>query len=174
MRMPSLYIVCMLFTLGISQVSMGQSFEKGDIIVNAGIGLGTTFSFGFGGLGLPLGGGVEVGITDAIGIGGEVGFVSGRNITVFYIGPKGYYHFNELLNIDNDALDIYGGLAIYYRNFNIKGFSGIPGFGAFGLSSGITVGFHIGGRYYFTDKFGVNAELGNSYGWLKLGVCLKF
>jgi hypothetical protein len=168
--MKKVILVCISIALGLSlsQHAHAQVYEKGDVIINAGIGLGTTFSFGPGGLGIPFGGGAEFAITDVIGVGGEFGFLSGSGITVFYIGPKGYYHFNELLNIENEALDVYGGLALFYRNFSFSGFGG------FGLGSGIVPGFHVGGRYYFSEKFGVMAELGNSYGWLKLGVCLKF
>lgn len=170
--MKTITLWCFLLAFGISltQHTYAQSFVKGDVIINAGIGLGTTFSYGLGGLGLPLGGGVEFAITDAIGVGGETGILSGSGLTVFYIGPKGYYHFNEILNISSDELDVYGGLALYYRHFNFKGFGG---FGGFGLGSGIAPAFHVGGRYYFSEKFGVNAELGNSYGWLKLGACLR-
>lgn len=160
----TLFIGC--FICGISDSTYSQSFQKGDLIANAGIGLGSTFAF-TGGLGLPLGGGVEFGVTDAIGVGGEIGFVSGGGLTAIYVGPKGYYHFNELLNIENEKLDVYAGLSLYYRHFSYSGFS-------FGIGSGIYPGFHIGGRYYFSDNFGVTAELGNSYGWLKAGICLKF
>lgn len=146
--------------------SNAQSFQKGDVIVNAGIGLGATFAF-TSGLGLPLGGGIEFAITEAIGVGGDIGFVSGSGLTALYVGPKGYYHFNELLNIENDQLDIYAGIGLYYRHFSYSGFT-------FGIGNGIYPGFHIGGRYYFSDNFGVNAELGNSYGWFKAGICLKF
>lgn len=152
-----------------SQTSIAQeanaSFQQGDVIINAGIGLGTTFAF-TGTLGIPFGGGVEYGITDAIGVGGFTGFASGGGLSVFYIGGKGSYHFNELLNIDNEMLDVYAGLSIYYRNFSYSGFN-------FGIGSGIQPGFHVGGRYYFSEKFGVQAELGNSYGWLTAGVVFK-
>ncbi|NND08873.1 MAG: hypothetical protein HKN87_21075 [Saprospiraceae bacterium] len=142
-----------------------QIFQKGDIVAHAGIGLGSTYSFG--GLGLPLGGGVEFGVTDNIGVGGDVGFVSASGLTIFYIGPKGYYHFNDLLNLDSEELDVYGGISILYRNFSV-------GDGIFGVTaSGIYPGFHVGGRYFFSENLGAYAELGNSYGWLKVGVCLK-
>lgn len=166
--MKKLTFTLLIVILGIGIVHSqdeGFAFREGDIIANVGIGLGSTFSFA--GLGLPLGGGVEYGITDAIGVGGEIGFVSGGGLTALYIGPKGYYHFNELLDIENEKLDLYAGLSIYYRHFSYSGFS-------FGIGSGIYPGFHIGGRYYFSDNFGAYAELGNSYGWLKAGVCLKF
>lgn len=143
----------------------GYAFQEGDLVLNAGIGLGTTFTFA-GTLGLPFGAGVEYGVTDAIGVGGFVGYASGGGLSVFYIGAKGSYHFNELLNLDNDQLDLYGGLSIYYRNFSVTGIN-------FGIGSGIQPGFHIGGRYYFSETFGAYAELGNSYGWLTAGVVFK-
>lgn len=149
----------------------GYAFQKSDVVINAGIGLGTTFAF-TGSLGLPFGGGVEYGITDGIGVGGFVGYASGGDLSVFYIGGKGSYHFNELLNIKNENLDLYAGLGIYYRKFSFSGFDFGLGSG-FGFGSGIRPGFHIGGRYYFSEKFGVQAELGNSYGWLTAGVVLK-
>lgn len=153
-----------------SQTTVAQdvntSFQEGDLIINAGIGLGTTFSYS-GTLGLPLGGGVEYGITDAIGVGGEAGFASGGGLSVFYIGAKGSYHFNDLLKIEDEKWDVYGGLGLYYRSFTVSGIN-------FGLGSGITAGIHAGARYYFSDKFGVYAELGNSYAWLKAGVVFKF
>lgn len=158
-------IIGMTFYSSQTHAQDGYPFGEGDIIINAGIGLGTTFSYG-GSLGLPFGGSVEYGITDVIGVGGETGFSSGSGLSVFYIGAKGSYHFNELLNIDNEQLDLYGGLGLFYRNFSVSGIS-------FGISSGIYPAFHLGGRYYFSEKFGVHAELGNTYGWLKAGVTFK-
>lgn len=169
--MKKLYILLIALSgvVFCSQTSIAQdvntSFQEGDIVINVGVGLGTTFSFG-GTLGLPLGGGVEYGITDAIGIGGDVGFASGDGLSVFYIGAKGSYHFNDLLKIEDSKWDVYGGLGIYYRSFNVSGIN-------FGIGSGITAGIHAGARYYFSDSFGVYAELGNSYAWLKAGVVLK-
>ncbi|MBY5959977.1 hypothetical protein KUV50_17635 [Membranicola marinus] len=169
--MKKLYFTFIALTsfLFLSQSTMAQdvntSFQEGDVVINAGLGLGTTFAF-TGSLGIPLGGGVEYGITDAIGVGGEAGFASGGGLTVFYIGAKGSYHFNDLFNIEDEAWDVYGGLGLYYRSFNVSGIN-------FGLGSGITAGIHAGARYYFSDSFGVYAELGNSYAWLKAGVVLK-
>lgn len=158
---PILFIIAVCFSYQIH----AQTFQQGDIIAYAGIGLGSTYSFA--GLGLPLGGGVEFGVTDAIGVGGEVGFVSTSGLTIFYIGPKGYYHLNDLLNIDSEELDVYGGISILYRNFSV-------GTGVFGVSaSGIYPGFHVGGRYYFSENLGAYAELGNSYSWFRVGISLK-
>lgn len=148
-----------------AQAQEGYAFQESDLVLNAGIGLGTTFTFA-GSLGLPFGAGLEYGITDAIGVGGFAGYASGGGLSVLYIGAKGSYHFNELLELDNDMLDLYAGLSIYYRNFSVSGIN-------FGIGSGIQPGFHLGGRYYFSETFGAYAELGNSFGWLTAGVVFK-
>ena len=148
-----------------ADAQVGYAFQESDLVINAGIGLGTTFSFA-GSLGLPFGASVEYGITDAIGVGGFAGYASGGGLNVLYVGAKGSYHFNELLNLENDMLDLYAGLSLYYRNFSYSGIN-------FGVASGIQLGFHIGGRYYFSDSFGVYGELGNSFGWLTVGVAFK-
>src|SRR5680860_481534 len=122
--MKNLYIILIVLSglLYFSQdisAQEGYAFQQGDVVINAGIGLGTTFAF-TGTLGLPFGGGVEYGITDAIGVGGDIGFLSGNNINVLYITAKGSYHFNELLNIEDNKWDIYGGLSLHYRNFSFS------------------------------------------------------
>jgi hypothetical protein len=117
-----------------------QSFQEGDIVINGGIGLGYTYST-VAGLGLPFGGGLEYGVADletgSIGVGGQVGYVGGDSFNILYIGAKGSYHFNELLEVENDDLDVYGGISIFYRNFNTTGTR--DDFG-----SGIVPGFHVG------------------------------
>ncbi len=159
-----LLFICTLLTLTFCQVGYSQVFEKGNVILNAGIGLGSTFTFA--GLGLPIGGGAEFGITDAIGVGGEIGFVSASGLSILYVGPKGYYHLNDILKLESDELDIYGGVSILYRSFSFKEVS-------FAFSSGLYPGIFAGGRYYFSENVAAYAELGNSYSWFKVGACLK-
>lgn len=150
-------------------------FQEGDLVINAGIGLGATYSTfgGGGGLGLPLGAGAEYGVADLetgiIGVGGDFGFISGSGVNVLYIGAKGSYHFNELLELGNNALDLYGGLGLYYRNYSFSGPAGTFG----NIGSGIVPAFHLGARYYFTEQLGAYAELGNNWGWLNIGVAFK-
>lgn len=167
--MKKIYVFLLVFAgffLG-TQKSEAQSFvlDEGDIIVNAGIGLGHTFSWA--GLGLPLGASLEYGIKENIGVGGDIGFVSGSGLTYLVIGAKGSYHFNELFKINDDTWDIYGGLGLYYQNYSFSGVTGT-------FSSGIHLGIHAGARYFFSDSFGVFAELGNTLGWAKVGVSFKF
>lgn len=169
--------VCFLFGILLS-VSLNASaqttedvqyFQKGDMVINAGLGMGSTYSWAAG-LNMPFGGGLEYGVTDlevgSIGVGGDLGFISGSGLTITYIGAKGSYHFNEMLEVEDENLDLYGGLGIYYRNFSYDGI------GSFN-NSGAYAGFHVGGRYYFADNIGGYAELGNNWGWLNLGVVYR-
>lgn len=161
-------LVGLLLTYSMSV--QAQPFQEGDLVINGGIGVGTTYSWGAGSLGLPIGGGVEYGITDvevgSIGVGGDFGFVSGNGLTITYIGGKGSYHFNELFELENEDVDLYGGLGIYYRSFSWDN--------NFGSSAdGMVAGFHLGGRYYFADNLGGYAELGNNWAWLNFGVVYK-
>ncbi len=160
-------VLCIGFMIFVQSNANAQTFKEGDLIVDAGIGLGSTYSWS--GLGLPLGAGLEYGMTNlevgSIGIGGNIGFVSGNNLTIFYIGGRGSYHFNELLELEDDKVDLYAGLGIYYRNFN---YSGGRSFG-----SGLIGSFHAGGRYYFSENLAGFAELGNNWAWLNVGIALK-
>gem|GEM_PF-564806 len=81
---------------------------------------------------------------------------------IFPIGMIANFHFYQLIadktgkEIHADKLDIYGGVSLgsgvamlFYR----EGVSNR-------LSAIIFGGVHAGARYYFTDKFGVNLEVG--------------
>lgn len=165
-KISSLLFSLTLLLFFTTEAKSQNAFAEGDIIVNAGIGLGTVVSFA--GSGIGIGGGVEYGVTDDIGVGAEVGFSSGSGVSQFAIAVKGSYHFNRLLDISGDELDFYAGLGLNYRSWSFDNdFIG----GTFANTA--YLGFHAGARYYFTDNLAGWAELGNSFGWLKLGVSLK-
>lgn len=144
--------------------------QEGDIVINGGVGFGTTFTTFGAGFGLPFGAGVEYGITDletgSIGLGGDFGISSGSGVTMTTFGARGSYYFNDLFDVENPDLDIYSGLGLYYRNFSVSGMSGNWG-------TGVYAAFHAGVRYYFADNIGGFAEVGNNWGWLNLGVAIK-
>lgn len=158
-----------MLSLAFTINSQAQNFEEGDLVINAGIGLGTTFATYGGGFGLPLGGGVEYGITSletgTIGIGGDVGYVGGSGVSMTTFGVRGSYYLTEVFDIENEKLDLYAGLGIYYRNFSFSGFGN--------WGSGVYPAFHAGARYYFADNIGGFVELGNNWGWLNAGLTIK-
>ena len=69
---------------------------------------------------------------------------------VLTIGVRGSYHFNELLNLDNDKIDLYAGLGLGYRNISWN-YNGV------GLSlihiCGIVAGFAGMAGYYVRQLF---------------------
>ena len=170
--LSSLFVVALLAF--ISEGAMAQAYEKGDKLLNVGVGLGT---YGAGGIG--LGGSFEYGIHEAISVGVLGGYSgrsnylgSGTRWSVLTIGVRGSYHFNELLNLDNDQIDLYAGVGLGYRNisWNYNGVGLGNGYG----SGGILFLGHIGGRYYLKPNLGIFAELGSSFGVLQAGVAFKF
>ena len=150
---------------------------KGTNYLNAGIGLRT---FGLSGTGgLPITASFEHGFTDKISAGGYVGFVQRKfahdwKYTYFVIGARGSYHFSELLNIQNEKLDVYGGASLYYRGYKLK--YGDDEISELYDTNGGTVGLalHAAARYMFKDNLGAYAELGYGVSPLQLGVTLKF
>lgn len=139
--------------------------SKGQLQLNAGFGLSSW--------GLPVYVGLDYGVHPDITIGGEVSFRShkdnGFGTSVFGISANGNYHFNTILNIPK-TWDFYAGLNLGYFIWNTD--AGYSGSG----SSGIGLGAQIGGRYYFSDNFGINLEFGggNAFSGGKFGISYKF
>jgi opacity protein-like surface antigen len=119
-------------------------------------------------------------ITENISIGGFIGAYSARyelpniffvdedhiNYSFFNIGALGNYHF-----VNNDQWNVYAGATLGYLSINlsndlIEGAADIR-------SSGIAFGIQGGARYFFSDNFAANAQLGYGLAILSLGVTYK-
>lgn len=169
-------IIILLSALVVSQQAFAQ-YKKGDKLLNAGIGLGAYY-----GGGVPIGASLEFGVTDEISVGPMIDFYSwGYNFggykwryTFVPIGVRGSYHVNELLNLDNDKLDLYGGLGLGYYISKYSDNSGYVGSYNNAYGSRVFLNAHVGGRYYFKPNLGGFAELGYGVSTLKLGIALKF
>ncbi len=154
-----------------------QSYQKGDNLLSAGLGLGA-YTAG----GIPIGISYERGITDEISVGGSVdyaryGYRSGGykwNYTFIYVGARGSYHFGNLLNLGNDKIDPYAGISLGFRSASYHDNTGYNGDYYSPYGSGVFLGIHIGGRYMFSEKFGAYGEVGYGVAALKLGVTAKF
>ena len=152
-------------------------YQKGDKLLNAGIGLSSYY-----GGGLPIGASFEVGITDEISVGAQIDFYTwGYNFggykwryTFVPVAVRGSYHVNELLNLNNEKLDLYGGLALGYYISSFKDNSGYSGLYNNAYGNQVLFGVHLGGRYYFKPNLGAFAEVGYGVSALKLGVTFKF
>jgi hypothetical protein len=149
-------------------LTANAQFDKGDKILNAGLNLGGHYGGGIG-----AGASLEVGITDFIGVGGQLDFVtwsSGLNYNFVTVAGRGAYHFGKHF-ITEEKLDLYGGVALGYRIANHKN-----DFGWLGTvyGSGFHFGPFAGARYYFKPAMGVFGEVGWNASPLKVGVSFKF
>jgi len=115
----------------------------------------------FGGLGTGLYFGMEFPVASAI----TVGFQGNTDYEFkkFVIAAKGNYYFDELFGVTPDW-DVYAGLNAGWRIDNHDN----------GDGDGFAWGVHIGGRWFWSDKWGLNAEFGGGSGVLGgLGVTMK-
>ncbi len=141
--------------------AFSSGYDKGDKLLNAGVGL-SSYYYGF-----PVGLSYEtgVGIDDNITIGGQFDFNTGNygsyyyndRYTAFYVGARASYHVNELLKIKSEKIDLYAGVGIGFKRFRWKDSSYIYDYYGGG---NIFFNYFVGGRYYFSDKFGAFVELG--------------
>ncbi len=135
---------------------------------NAGIGLSEW--------GVPIYFGLDYSVHEDITVGGEFSYRSYREHwnngyyrhNVIGISGNGNYHFNTLLDIPQEW-DFYAGLNLGFYIWN----SPNDYYGS--RSTGVGLGLQIGGRYYFSDKFGINLEFGggNAFSGGKFGVSIK-
>jgi len=175
---PKIFVVFLTlfgFSRGVS--AQDEAFNKGDMIINVGVGLGTYISDK--GLSMtvpPISASFEYSVVDlfdgrgGIGFGGYACYLLRKssdlnmNVGDFIIGPRGLFHYQFV-----DHLDTYAGFLIGYdvvsfnksENLNLSG-------------SGFSPAFFVGARYYFTDHIAVWGELGYGVSPLQLGLAYKF
>lgn len=136
--------------------------------VNLGVGLSDW--------GIPFYLGLDYSVHKDITIGGEFSYRSYRenwkdhyyHHGIMGFSGNGNYHFNSLLNIPQNW-DFYAGLNIgFYVWTSSDTYDGKHG-------SGLGLGAQIGGRYYFTEKIGINLEFGggNTFSGGKFGISIK-
>jgi len=180
-------LVIFLTLFGFSWNGSAQTdvFTKGDMVIDAGVGIGTyinhdtnlnTFSMTI----PPIAGSFEYCILDrlidgegSIGIGGYLSYIlfrgkdkftreNGFNVGDLVIGPRGLFHYQFV-----DNLDTYAGVMIGYDIVSFSQPNGTAG-------SKFCPAIFVGARYYFTNNFGVCGELGYGVSPLQLGFTYKF
>ncbi len=161
--------IFILFTLtAFINLNAQNSLPKGKAQLNIGL--------GFSNWGVPVYGGVDFGIDKDITLGFEVSARRYKekyrsnfyNHSIIGISGNGNYHFNRVLNIPK-KFDFYAGINIGFYNWSSP--NNYPG----NYNSGLGLGAQIGGRYYFTNKAGLNMEFGsgNAFSGGKIGLTFK-
>lgn len=135
-------------TVAFAQAPLG----KGGKQLNAGL--------GFSNWGVPIYVGLDFGVHPDITVGPQIsfqnyGYTAGgtkykQNLTV--IGFNGNYHFNNLLDMPSQW-NLYAGLTMGYYIWQDNDFTGAE-------TSGLGLYAQVGGRYFFSDNFGVNLQFG--------------
>ena len=161
-------VLTFILVLIASFVFAQSPVSKGESQINLGVGLSSW--------GVPVYIGFDYGVHPDITLGAEASFRSyndnWRNNkyrhTVIGIQGNANYHFNTILNIPS-PWDFYAGLNLgFYSWISPKDYEGSH-------TSGIGLGAQIGGRYYFSNRVGVNLEFGggNAFSGGKFGITIK-
>lgn len=160
-----LALLCMFFFGAKAQ----SPLEKGGFQLNAGVGTS--------GWGIPVYVGIDYGIHEDITLGAELSYRSDSHSYVSYkyktsvigIEANGNFHFDRILKIPS-KWDLYAGANVNYYIWNYDNElykqSG---------DSELGIGGQVGGRYFFTDRFGINLELKatNATNGAKFGITYK-
>jgi hypothetical protein len=153
---------------------------KGQIDVNAGVGLLRTIYGTHTTTVPPISLSAEYGISDKISVGGYLAYTATKDYlwlddndfarySFTIIGARGSYHFNI-----TDKLDTYGGLMLGYAVASSKIESDNIYLDDFAVAaSGLALSAHVGARYNFTENMGAFAELGYGVSVLNVGVTFK-
>lgn len=159
------------------QDASAQEIQKGNFLINAGLGFGYYYA---GGVSLNVNG--EYSVTDELGVGGyfaytrwdnNVGFGYDYNYTFIDLGARASYHFARIFKVKNKKFDPYAGafLGFVTSSYDYDG----PGNNNYRdtYDGGLRTGIHAGARYYFTDTFAGYGELGIGLSPLVLGLTWK-
>ncbi len=169
MKRNKLFFIASVLLL-LSATAFGQSpLPLGKSQLNVGLGLSDW--------GVPIYIGLDHSVHNDITIGGELSYraYSDNWRSIYYqhnilgLSGNGNYHFNSLIGIPRNW-DFYAGL-----NLGFYIWSSSPDTYGGSHSSGLGLGAQVGGRYYFTNKVGVNLEFGggNAFSGGKFGLTIK-
>jgi outer membrane immunogenic protein len=161
-------VILIVLLFSTSKVYSQSPLPVGSSQFNAGL--------GFSGWGIPVYGGMDFSVHEDITVGFELSFRSyssrwqNNRYRHSIMGASGNanYHFNSLLNIPQEW-GFYAGLNVgFYVWSSPSRYEGSH-------ASGLGIGGQVGGRYYFTDRTGINLEFGggNAFSSGKIGISYK-
>lgn len=166
-----------------------STFNEGDIVINAGVGFGSTIYSGrFYTIQVPpisvsgeyalIEDFIEEGIT--LGVGGFIGYSRSRfragprgpneygwryNYTI--IGVRGALHYPLI-----DDLDTYAGAMLSINSLSSAAFGNVPP-ELSPASSGIGLSLFVGGRYWFKENIAAMGEFGWGVTFANIGIAIK-
>lgn len=173
--MKKIYSLLLIAFLMLTVSLEAQTFQKGDLGLNVGIGLGYR--------GFPIEVSATYGIVDDLfNVDGLTMSVGGYLGLSFFAGTE-FYNWTWHTYAGTRILPAVRVLAHYTFFDKLEVFAG-PALGVtlnrsssfFGYDEGFNVYGSIaaGAKYYFTENFGVYAETGYSIGYFMVGATFKF
>ena len=139
-----------LFVSGIYAQEGQAPLSKGDMQLNMGLGFGTW--------GLPIYAGMDFAVHDDVTVGPEISVIFDSNTVYFGAVGRGDYHFNRIIGIPSEW-DFYAGASAGFRA---------------GQDFNALFGVQVGGRWYWSEKWALNVELGGgSFFGGHIGVSMK-
>ena len=175
--MKKIIFLCVLCGLMLGAVPPAQAEKPvepvslGTWVLNAGIGAsGYSYGDDLWLYGFGVKGAIQKGLWQlgwgVVSLGGEVGMAGSShnklNYTRFNIAPRSSYHYGW----DVPGLDTYAGLTM---GIGFVGNSTVSGTNVHFYS-----GMYVGGSYFLSEQFGLNAEMGLGSTLLQLGVAYRF
>jgi hypothetical protein len=158
-----------------------SGFHQGDKLLNLGVGLSSYY------YGTPIGLSFESGVSDDISVGAQFDYNSGNydgyysssyrwGYSAYYLGIRGSYHLNNVLQLNEEKVDLYAGLGLGYQRFRWDDDAYGYGYGySYNYRSGLFFNYFVGGKYYFTPKVGAFVELGyTGLSSSRVGISFKF
>jgi hypothetical protein len=176
----------LLLPFCVSGLVAKTAYNKADKVAQVGIGIGGLGGF-YGTSSIPvISAGLDFGVHEFVSVGGVVGYTSSKyeglfgfgnaayswKYTYITLGARGSYHF---LQLPNEKLDLYGGLGLGFNIVSSKYTGTAVNQALITGASGsyMFLGFHAGGRYFFSPNFAAYAELGYGLGILNVGIALR-
>ena len=169
-----------------SATEIEPMFNQGDVVINFGLGLGTTIYSGrfYSQRVPPVSISFEYGYMEdfmvedlTLGLGGYLGFASskyeyralnwGWDYNYIILGGRGGLHYPVV-----EDFDTYAGVMMGVNIVSSSAF-GTADTGRSAASSGLVFSLYAGGRYYLTEQFAFMAEIGYGIAYLNLGIAYK-
>lgn len=142
-----------------------QTFNSETQLINFGLGVSSDYG------GVPVYVSYENGVKDFndvshIGVGGMVGFGADKVLETkwnhFVLAALANYHYTGVAKCD-----FYGGVKLGYESVAVKAVDKYS-------DGDIFFAAQVGARYYFSDSWAINAELGYGLAVLGVGATYKF
>ena len=171
-----LVVFLALVGFGWSASAQDDAFNRGDFVINAGVGLGTYISYsGYSNSLLPITASAEYGILDlfdgkaGVGVGGYLAYTSFShkvtdkwNVGNMIVGARVIFHYQFV-----EKLDTYAGVMAGYNIVSYSHSDNLAG------STFYPTTF-AGARYYLAQNIGVFSEVGYGVSPLQVGLTIKF